>query len=430
MMTEAMVNEANRVFANTTGFHILLVDDSRTFQKFFSAPLKALGHVVSTAASGPEALALFCPATADVVIADYEMPDMNGLQLLDAIHAKSSVTPVIVLTGHEDITLAVRVMRTGAIDFLTKSHASQELPGALQRAAAFVQQQRELKREVFARREAELSLENFNENLSKDVCARTSEMMEKEARIHAVIQSAVDGIVTIDPSGRIESFNPAAEKMFGHTSEEAIGSNINTLMPSPYKDDHDSHLARYMSTGEKSIIGSIREVSGRRKDGTVFSQELSVVEVKNGNTRLFTGIVRDITERKEAEKFALQTREARISQEQAERTNTAKSEFLANMSHEIRTLMTAILGFADELRVSLKQQEQLEAIDIIKKNGGYLATAARLFHVPRGKEARAKQHIAYGDLRRQVSVRQDAGAVLADTEVSPRPTVLQAAGGP
>lgn len=126
-------------------------------------------------------------------------------------------------------------------------------------------------------------------------------LSEQEARLRAVVDTAVDGIITIDERGTIESFNHAAEKLFGYSAAEAIGRNVSLLMPSPHREQHDRYLANYQASGERKIIGIGREVSGRRIDGSTFPMELSVNEVRLGARRIFTGIVRDITRRRHAE---------------------------------------------------------------------------------------------------------------------------------
>lgn len=117
----------------------------------------------------------------------------------------------------------------------------------------------------------------------------------------AILSAAVDGIVTIDAHGRIQSFNPAAERIFGYRAEEVIGHNVKVLMPEPYQSEHDGYLTRYKATGEARIIGSGREVTGRRKDGSTFPMDLAVGESRADGKRLFAGIIRDITDRKRAE---------------------------------------------------------------------------------------------------------------------------------
>jgi PAS domain S-box-containing protein len=118
---------------------------------------------------------------------------------------------------------------------------------------------------------------------------------DSEARIRAIVETAVDGIITINDRGVIDTCNPAVEKMFGYSSEEMIGRNVSLLMPSPEREQHDGYLAGYAQTRRRKIIGKRQEVRGRRKDGTVFPLDLSVSEMQIGDRYFFTGIVRDVT---------------------------------------------------------------------------------------------------------------------------------------
>ncbi len=130
-------------------------------------------------------------------------------------------------------------------------------------------------------------------------------LRDSEERLRAILETAVEGIITIDERGLIESFNPAAEKIFGYAARELAGQNVKVLMPEPYQHEHDGYLENYRHTGHAKIIGTGREVIGRRKDGTTFPMELSVSELRLADRRMFTGFVRDITQRKEAEKELL-----------------------------------------------------------------------------------------------------------------------------
>jgi two-component system CheB/CheR fusion protein len=127
-----------------------------------------------------------------------------------------------------------------------------------------------------------------------------------EARLRAVVDTAVEAILTIDERGTIESVNPATEKLFGYSAEELIGHDITLLMPPPYREEHDGYLARYLQTGEKRIIGIGREVQVRRKDGFIFPVDLAVSEFQVQGRRLFTGAIRDISARKQLEREVLE----------------------------------------------------------------------------------------------------------------------------
>jgi PAS domain S-box-containing protein len=154
--------------------------------------------------------------------------------------------------------------------------------------------------------------------------------VEAEQRYRSVVDHVVDAIITIDERGNIESFNPAAEKLFGYERSEVTGQNVKMLMPEPYHSEHDTYIHNYLSTGRPKIIGIGREVIGRRKDGTTFPMELAVSEFHLGERRYFTGIVRDITERKRLES------ELRERLEELAQADRQKNEFLAMLSHELR----------------------------------------------------------------------------------------------
>lgn len=133
-----------------------------------------------------------------------------------------------------------------------------------------------------------------------------------DARLRAIVDTAVDAMVVIDARGLIQSFNQAAETIFGYTEEEAAGRNVRLLMPEPDRGAHDGHIARYLRTGERRIIGIGREVEGRRKDGSTFSLELAIAEWAVDGERYFTGIMRDITARRNAENH-LREREGQLA---------------------------------------------------------------------------------------------------------------------
>jgi len=138
-------------------------------------------------------------------------------------------------------------------------------------------------------------------------------LYENVRKLRALLNATVDAIITIDERGKIDSVNPATEKMFGYTEDELIGQNISVLMPEPYHSEHDQYLAHYHETGEKKIIGIGREVTARRKDGSVFPIELSVGEFLDGEGLMYTGIIHDISKRRELEHHLT---EAKIKEKQ------------------------------------------------------------------------------------------------------------------
>jgi len=161
------------------------------------------------------------------------------------------------------------------------------------------------------------------------------------AQLRSILDTVPDAMVVIDEQGIIQSFSQAAEQLFGWTAPELIGRNVKILMPSPYREAHDDHLARYRRTGERRIIGIGRVVVGERRDGSTFPMELSVGEVKSSGKRLFTGFVRDLTER--------QKTEARLQELQSELVHisrlTALGEMASTLAHELNQPLSAINNY-------------------------------------------------------------------------------------
>lgn len=196
----------------------------------------------------------------------------------------------------------------------------------------------------------------------RDITARKkAESISRENRFRVLFDTIVDGVILIDANGFIQMLNPAAVKLFGYDSLEVQGKNVKILMPDTYAQEHDKYLSNYLETGVNKVIGIGREVIGMRKDGSTFPMELSVSEMEVEGKRMFTGIVRDITQRKEAETAILEAKE------QTEKANRAKSDFLSRMSHELRTPMNSILGFAQvmQLRSKLDKDDKENTREIL-----------------------------------------------------------------
>jgi two-component system, LuxR family, sensor kinase FixL len=184
------------------------------------------------------------------------------------------------------------------------------------------------------------------------------QLRASEARWRSIVESAVDGIVVIDSRGRIESFNPAAERLFGYTEAEVIGQNVNILMPAPYHEEHDDYLERYLRTGFHKIIGIGREVTGKRRDGTTFPLHLSVGEMAVNGERKFTGILHDLS--------------ARIQMEEQLREQTALArlgEMAAVIAHEVKNPLAGVRGAIQVIgsRLPKESRDALVVNEIISR---------------------------------------------------------------
>lgn len=349
---------------------VLVVDDSPFIRKYLENRIRQWGYEVETAASAEDGLEHFATSAPDIVIMDFDLPGMSGADAMQWIHSRSPSTPVIFVTGHTDLELAVELMRTGALDFLSKEQLTEKLGPALDRSLAQVTKHR--------------LLEHY------EACEREhiQRVIRDENRQRAIMAASLDPLITIDARGKILLASDSVFRTFGWEPEELIGQNVKVLMPDPYASAHDGYLASARQSGKAAMLGLQRELSALRRDGTTFACEICIcrVDIPGESQPLFTGVVRDISERKHsAEKLRMHAAELEMmntrlqeSVKHAERASKAKSDFLANMSHEIRTPLNAIIGYADIISTEVAEEDMckdmlLEASATIQRSGEHLA---------------------------------------------------------
>ena len=180
-----------------------------------------------------------------------------------------------------------------------------------------------------------------------------SALQEREARLRSILETAPDAIIVIDDHGIMESFSPAAERLFGMTAAEALGKNVSILMPSPYRERHDGYIEHYLATGHRNIIGIGRIVVGQRKDGSTFPMELAVGEATVNGRRLFTGFIRDLTER--------QLTENRLQELQTELLHVSRltdvGQMASALAHELNQPLAAMVNYVQASRRLLEAEK-------------------------------------------------------------------------
>ncbi len=207
-----------------------------------------------------------------------------------------------------------------------------------------------------------------NPDKSSDDPLSVAEARETVERLKAILNGAAFAIITIDETGCVETFNPAAEKIFGYSADEAIGQDVKLLMPESYARDHGQYIENYLTTGKKKVIGLGRRVTGKRKSGEEFPIHLTISESQAINRRLFTGMIQDISAQVEAEHTVDVCRDelhhvGRIS---------AMGELASALAHEVNQPLTAIINFAGAAQRVLENEQE----DAIEKATKFIVNAA------------------------------------------------------
>ncbi len=219
--------------------------------------------------------------------------------------------------------------------------------------------------------------------------------------LRSILSTVPDAMVVIDERGKILSFSAAAERLFGFQEVEVLGENVRCLMPSPDRERHDGYIERYLTTGERKVIGMGRVVVGLRKDGTTFPMELSVGEATGHGPRVFTGFVRDLTDR--------QRTQARLEELQAELIHIARVSGMGTMAstlaHELNQPITAVANYVEAVRDLLARPDPDDLPMIREALGDAAGEAIRAGNIVR----RLRDFVARGEVEKSV---EDLPAVI------------------
>jgi len=261
----------------TLRYSVLVVEDNPDLVMGLEDFLHHDGYAVTVAGTVARAIELVRAHRFSVIILDLGLPDGDGLEVLRETQRSDSSLPVVIVTAHISADRTVRSLAEGAFAYLTKPYDREELRHTLRRAIGV--------KELAAKAERTESL-----------------LTESEERFHSLVQSATDAVVVADSRGVIVSWNRSASTFFGYANDEVIGKPLTILMPARYHEPHEKGIALIESTGKGRRMGSIIEVHGLKKDGTEFPIELSLATWRSAGNNYYSGIIRDISERKKAER--------------------------------------------------------------------------------------------------------------------------------
>lgn len=266
---------------------VLLVDDEAAIRSALLRLLRREKVRVEAVASAEDALSWLEHHQAELILSDYRMPGMTGTEFLAKVEARWPDTSRIILSGHSDFDTVLNAVHSGVVHkFLAKPWSNQELIEHIKTSLANQQYQHSVEEHS----DADWNISAANPEQASEV------------KLQVVLDTVVDGIVTIDQQGLIISVNVAMEGMFGYSADELIGQNVSMLMPEPYRSQHDHYLQQFTSPGSRGILGQQRRLVGVRKDGEVFPIELSVNAMPIEGATQFVGMIRDISARVAAER--------------------------------------------------------------------------------------------------------------------------------
>jgi two-component system sensor kinase FixL len=228
-----------------------------------------------------------------------------------------------------------------------------------------------------------------------DQRAAEGKLRASASHLQSILNTVPDAMVVIDEGGSVISFSAAAQRLFGYAEDEVVGRNVDILMPSPDHDRHDGYLRRYLATGERHIIGIGRTVVARRKDGTVFPMELSVGEAVGDGNRVFTGFIRDLTERRATD--------ARLEELQSELIHIARVSAMGTMAstlaHELNQPITAVANYVEAVRDLLAEPNPDDVPMIREALGDAAAEAMRAGYIVR----RLRDFVSRGEVEKTVA---------------------------
>jgi PAS domain S-box-containing protein len=322
---------------------LLVVDDDPLILETLQDILGDEGYQVHAVSHGVAALDAAQHMNFGAALVDIRLPDLDGLTVLGRLMQLDARLPVILLTAQASVQSTIQALNEGAFAYLTKPYHMDELKSTLRRAVT-------------------------TKVLTEKAEQAEKALRESETRFRSVVESASDAIILANQEGSILSWNQSAERLFGYTFKEVAGKPLTILMPSRYQRRHQEGIKRIKDGGQKRIIGKTVELEGARKDGTEFPLELSLSMWTSHDVIYYSGILRDVTDRKRTE----------AALRQADKL-AGLGTLASGMAHEVNNPVQGIMSMADII-MGEKDVEKISeyARDIITYSA-HVATVVRDF---------------------------------------------------
>lgn len=339
---------------------ILIVDDEESIRTLISRRLMADGYDCTLACNGEEALKTASAQDFDLVLSDIKMPGISGIEVLSQIVAEHPDTGVVMISAVADTQTAVEAMKLGAYDYVTKPFELDALSTRVEKA---------LERK-------NLILEN------RDYKLRDAQEALQDSRkvFQGISEATQDAIIMLDSDGKATYWNKAAERMFGYTSQEIVGQDLHAaIAPPQYREAFQKAMGRFKLDGQGDAVGKTLEVTGLRRDGREFPVELSLSTVSIRGEWNAVGIVRDVTERRQAEgelrkykehlEELVAQRTAELESSQGQLLQSAKlaaiGELVSGVAHEVNNPLAAISMYSEILMDEIEDGVAKEHLGIV-----------------------------------------------------------------